>query len=165
MKKLLLILLFIPIVGIGQSLEEAIASAYYPGYKEVPELRELSRAYLRYLDYCFEDTTIVREQQGVIETSKEIPIYNECDEVVAYRRVGDTIWQKYKCKNFLRDKSGEWSISGGTFTISGSSAGYLIFESSSEVYEVTRKVECTLNREKPSMEGFYEWLFKQISGK
>lgn len=125
---------------------------------------DLKKLYEQYIKYCNEEVTDTIEEYGELSTTKEVPIYGPCDEIIGYREVttGDTTWKGYKCKQYMNERN--YLISGGdrVLTWRADTLSWVTTVKSVSC-KVTRKHICQVKREKPSSEGFYQWLYKEIA--
>lgn len=127
--------------------------------------QDLKKSYKQYIEYCNETVTDTIEEYGELSTSKQVPIYGSCNDIIGYREVatGDTAWKGYKCKEYM-DQSNFWVSGALQFdSIITYRRWPEIHALVNTVCKVTRKHICHVKREKPSSEGFYEWLYKEIA--
>jgi len=146
MKILILFLFLVPFIGLSQT--------------------DLKQSYKQYIEYCNETVADTIEEYGELSATKEVPIYGPCDEIIGYREVitGDTTWKGYKCKEYM-EQSNYWTKYSVITCDSVMTYNKWpeIHKLVNKVCKVTRKHICTVKREKPSAEGFYQWLYKQIA--
>lgn len=69
------------------------------GMGQIADLRQLHK---QYIEYCNEIITDTIEEYGEVEATKEVPIYDGCEQIVGYRSIPakDTVWKGYKCKEW-----------------------------------------------------------------
>lgn len=149
MKQLLTIILFLTwMVGMGQTIQEL---------------------HKQYISYCNEIVTDTVEEYGEVEATKEVPIYDGCEQIIGYRSIPakDTTWKGYKCPEYKVAARGYWLTD--TLQIVHRLDYWVSLDSGALVRKsvvsckVSRKHVCNVKRDKPSHEGFYEWLWKYLS--
>lgn len=158
MKKLLLsILLLLSVSMFGQT--------------SIVGLKEAYNEYIRYCDQQWD--TIVTN--GSYFKTEEMPIYGDCGgkrEIYAYKRViVDTVWDKVQVLFYRHDYANKnkfyWMTADSCYVTSIMSKYYhinkILYDDTDKCTPPTRKVKAVVKQEKPSEEGFFHWLYNQIS--
>jgi hypothetical protein len=127
------------------------------------QINDLKQLHKQYIEYCNETVTDTIIENGSVINNKKVPIYGTCKDIVGYQMIeGDTTWKGYKCGEY-KDDNNYWLIPGGDNVLTWrlDTLGWIGVEYAS--CKVTRKHPCILKREKPTAEGFYKWVYKQIT--
>lgn len=139
----IIILLLLPVMVMGQNMKEM---------------------YNQYIEYCNMVVTDTITESGQLSAAKEVPVYGTCGDIVSYKEVltGDTTWNGYKCKEYKNNLS-FWVYGASIIcdSIATSKWGHITLRPV-KVCTVSRKHVCHIKQEKPSSEGFYEWMFKKL---
>lgn len=144
MKKLSLILFLLPIMVVGQTTD----------------MCDLKDQYIKYCDELVTDTII---ESGHLVKGKEVPVYGSCGEIIAYKQISsDTAWDGYECEKYKSEEQGAITFSNRYWAIDSISVPPGIWNHSVKTCTVPRKHVCHIKREKPTAEGFYQWLWKQL---
>lgn len=166
MKRNLIIVCLLSLSSLTAVSQGYVADDVFPG-RDIFETSKLRKLHKQYIEYCNETVTDTIEEYGELSASKQVPIYGSCNDIIGYREVttGDTTWKGYKCKEYLGGNVYIYAgkgISITSDTLSWNGWGYQQLRVTNVSCKVTRKHICHVKREKPSSEGFYEWLYKQI---
>ena len=181
MKNLFLfVLLLIGINGYGQiQPPEVIDTIQAVDVPNVIHFTEMGKFYKQYIKYChvkLKDTLIKQESSFL---TNDIPLYYTCDDgskkKIGYKRVvTDTVWERCDSVYYRNDFTGfryynsryiyadSCSTHMGGYYSKHLTQNTLFFDDTKECTPPTRKVKAILKQEKPSEEGFYHWLFKEV---
>jgi len=146
MKKLVILLFLLPVMVMGQNMKEM---------------------YNQYIEHCNAIVTDTITESGQLSATKEVPVYGTCGDIVSYKEVltGDTTWNGYKCKKYKNDYP-FWVhgvyLTSDTLSYLTNSTNWNWERKPLKVCTVSRKHVCHIKQEKPSSEGFYEWMFKKL---
>ena len=129
--------------------------------------QNMKEMYNQYIEYCNEIVTDTITESGHLSVTKEVPVYGTCGDIVSYKEVltGDTTWDGYKCKEYKGEYSGYWN---GYFSYTSDSLYVQPYRGGNKLIKactIFRKHVCHIKQEKPSSEGFYEWMFKKLQEK
>lgn len=114
--------------------------------------------YDEYLDYCNEIVNDTVIQTGKVD-NKLVPVKDKKGDVLYYKRVSkkDTTWMSYDCQDYKYEAGTLYFNRGLVWhdtLVWKYSSDYL----SSDVEEVTRERICKIKRERPTPNGFFEWI-------
>lgn len=128
--------LFLSYGGTCQTLEDSFLSLYQD-----------------YEAYCMELVPDTISITGTV-AKKAVPV-EEDGKIVSYVMVscGDTVWSEPNCKKYLKDDEPWW----GNHLIADT---MFFLRTTAKCDDVSKKHVCFVKRERPSWEGFIQWLKK-----